>query len=74
MSGNNNYAFGETSFPITLSSLNPQGDAFGQFSYFETVGSTPAGWSHDLNGVANATISKVNGVSLSSVAKINGVS
>lgn len=31
-----------------------------------------SGWSHGLNGIANANIAKVNGVAIADIAKING--
>ena len=41
--------------------------------YEHTGGPPPAGWSHDLNGVANANIAEVNGILIASIAEINGV-
>lgn len=38
------------------------------------VKAAASGWSHDLNGVSNASIAKVNGVAIASISKINGVS
>lgn len=32
-----------------------------------------AGWTNNLNGVANANIAKVNGIAIANIAKVNGV-
>jgi len=37
-------------------------------TYIEVVG-----WSHKIQGVANANIAKVNGVAIANIAKVNGV-